>query len=721
MAESKVIDLEVKTNLGSLKSQLREAQAEVAKMSEKFGAASVEASNAAKAAGILKDKIGDAKALTDAFNPDAKFKSVTASISGVAGGFAAYEGAMNLVGVKSQEVEAALLKVQSAMAISQGLQSVGESIDSFKQLGAVIKSTSIFQGIYNFIQTGSFKAAKDTTNAVIEETVATKLQGSAMLGTSTSTGIATVAMKAFRAALITTGIGILVAGLVMAVQYLGSFIGGSEDSEAAQKKLDDALAATNKTLENQKNAYEKLAAASKFANDKQLINALNAGASEKELNAIKLKGAQDNLGILLREYEASKDFLKKTYDNSKRTQAQQDAAFKARDEASKRYAAELINVEMSQAEAKNASIKAAQTKQDEANKKNREANKAHNDKKKADDAKHLADSAKAIEDNRIAIHNSEVGFFEATIASNDKLSKKAFEAQKGLLLENRDFALADLKLTEGQKEAIKAKYNADAIQLQKDHDLAIKEAAQKVDEDIYKSKKGFIEGAISDDAKNLQFKKDLLLVERDFTLLNTELTEGEIFAIKQKYAKDVAELDKEDAAKTRANQKQKLEMAVQAFSVLQDATTLFTAKNDKDARKQFQINKALSLSSAIVNTALAVTGALTAGGNPIKLATGMQFVEAGIAAASGAVSIAKIAGSQYGGFGGAGGGGGGGGGNGGGSTPAAPQSAPNFNLVGATGLNQLDMLGKPIQAFVVGGEVTTYQELERNRLRNATL
>jgi hypothetical protein len=601
------------------------------------------------------------------------------------------------------------------------LQSVGESIDSFKQLGAVIKSTSIFQGIYNFIQTGSFKAAKDTTNAVIEETVATKLQGSAMLGTSTSTGIATVAMKAFRAALITTGIGILVAGLVMAVQYLGSFIGGSEDSEAAQKKLDDALAATNKTLENQKNAYEKLAAASKFANDKQLINALNAGASEKELNAIKLKGAQDNLGILLREYEASKDFLKKTYDNSKRTQAQQDAAFKARDEASKRYAAELINVEMSQAEAKNASIKAAQTKQDEANKKNREANKAHNDKKKADDAKHLADSAKAIEDNRIAIHNSEVGFFEATIASNDKLSKKAFEAQKGLLLENRDFALADLKLTEGQKEAIKAKYNADAIQLQKDHDLAIKEAAQKVDEDIYKSKKGFIEGAISDDAKNLQFKKDLLLVERDFTLLNTELTEGEIFAIKQKYAKDVAELDKEDAAKTRANQKQKLEMAVQAFSVLQDATTLFTAKNDKDARKQFQINKALSLSSAIVNTALAVTGALTAGGNPIKLATGMQFVEAGIAAASGAVSIAKIAGSQYGGFGGAGGGGGGGGGNGGGSTPAAPQSAPNFNLVGATGLNQLDMLGKPIQAFVVGGEVTTYQELERNRLRNATL
>ena len=41
MAETKVIDLQVTTNLGSLKSQLKEAQAEVARMSEKFGDASV--------------------------------------------------------------------------------------------------------------------------------------------------------------------------------------------------------------------------------------------------------------------------------------------------------------------------------------------------------------------------------------------------------------------------------------------------------------------------------------------------------------------------------------------------------------------------------------------------------------------------------------------------------------------------------------------------------
>lgn len=127
-------------SMGSLKKQLKEAQADVQALSDKFGATSKEAINAAKRAGELKDKIGDAKSLVDAFNPDAKFKALTASLSGVAGGFAAVQGGMALLGNESQDVQKALLKVQSAMALSQGLQAVGESIDSFKQLGAVIKN-----------------------------------------------------------------------------------------------------------------------------------------------------------------------------------------------------------------------------------------------------------------------------------------------------------------------------------------------------------------------------------------------------------------------------------------------------------------------------------------------------------------------------------------------------------------------------------------------------
>ena len=48
--------------------------------------------------------------------------------------------------------------------------------------------------------------------------------------------------------------------------------------------------------------------------------------------------------------------------------------------------------------------------------------------------------------------------------------------------------------------------------------------------------------------------------------------------------------------------------------------------------------------------------------------------------------------------------------------------APSFNVVGDSGVNQLAQLQQqPTQAFVVSGEVTTAQALDRNRVQNATL
>ena len=143
MAEKKVIELEVKTNAASLKAQLREAQQEVQSLSDKFGITSKEATEAAKKAAQLKDAIGDAKALTDAFNPDAKFNALSTSISGVLNGFQAFEGALGLVGVEGEAVQATLLKVQSAMALSEGINGIMEAKDSFVNLGNVIKTNLI--------------------------------------------------------------------------------------------------------------------------------------------------------------------------------------------------------------------------------------------------------------------------------------------------------------------------------------------------------------------------------------------------------------------------------------------------------------------------------------------------------------------------------------------------------------------------------------------------
>lgn len=247
MAENLDLNVNVNTNgvdnsIGSLKKQLREAQADVQTMSDKFGATSVQAAAAAKKAAELKDKIADAKALTDAFNPDAKFKALTASLSGVAGGFGAVQGAMALFGAQSDDVQKTLLKVQSAMAISQGLQAVGESIDSFKNLGAVIKSTTIFQQAYNFVMGQKVVVTQADIIATEAQTVATVEQGVATVTTTTAVVGATTAMKAFRIALIASGIGLLIVAIGFAVEAFSSFIGAAEKAAAAQKKLNETIA-----------------------------------------------------------------------------------------------------------------------------------------------------------------------------------------------------------------------------------------------------------------------------------------------------------------------------------------------------------------------------------------------------------------------------------------------------------------------------------------------
>jgi len=160
-------------------------------------------------------------------------------------------------------------------------------------------------------------------------------------------------------------------------------------------------------------------------------------------------------------------------------------------------------------------------------------------------------------------------------------------------------------------------------------------------------------------------------------------------------------------------QQSKLQMTGDAIGALNDLAQAFLSGNEEQAKKAFQINKALGISQAVVNTAQAVTAALTAGGNPVKLATGAQFVEAGIAAATGAAQIATIARQQF---------------QASGSvdtniqTPTAPSTSPQFNIVGASGQNAIleSLQANPMRAYVVGSDVTSQQELDRNRINQVS-
>ena len=102
-------------------------------------------------------------------------------------------------------------------------------------------------------------------------------------------------------------------------------------------------------------------------------------------------------------------------------------------------------------------------------------------------------------------------------------------------------------------------------------------------------------------------------------------------------------------------------------------------------------------------------------------------IAAAAAIASGLANVKRISATQFDSGGGGGGStpsnGGGGGGGGGAPTSGSVTNTvtPNFNIVGANGQNQLNGAMQPIQAFVVSSEITTQQQLDRNKIRNATL
>jgi hypothetical protein len=181
------------------------------------------------------------------------------------------------------------------------------------------------------------------------------------------------------------------------------------------------------------------------------------------------------------------------------------------------------------------------------------------------------------------------------------------------------------------------------------------------------------------------------------------------------YARNSKELDKEVASA-------RFQMAKDGLSAISQLSAAFAGEDEASKKKQFEFQKKLSLASAVVSGIEAVQNAYkTAQASPYTIAfPAYPFVQAGLAAAFSGAQIAAIARSQfespetgstdYGG--------------GSSAAPSAP-SAPQFNVVGRSGINQLAesvnaVNNRPVRAYVVAGEVTSQQNLNRRRARTAT-
>jgi hypothetical protein len=138
------------------KKALREATQELIAAQQQFGLYSKEATAAARKVADLRDQIKDAREASDRFDPGKKFGAYSKALQSTASAFAGVQGAIGLLGVESDKVNEQLLKVQSALALSEGLSTIGDIKKDFTDLADTIKTQAV--GAFN-----SLKAAIGST------------------------------------------------------------------------------------------------------------------------------------------------------------------------------------------------------------------------------------------------------------------------------------------------------------------------------------------------------------------------------------------------------------------------------------------------------------------------------------------------------------------------------------------------------------------------------
>ena len=246
MAQENVgININVQGNavesIGNVKKAVKEANAELINAQANFGDYSKEAIEAAKKVAGLKDRISEARETADLFDPGKKFQALAGAATAVAGGFTAVQGALGLLGVESESVEKTLLKVQSALALSQGLSTITDAAKDFQRLGKVASSA------FDAVKTGAANAFK-----------------------SIKSGIAA------------TGIGVLVLALGAIVAYWDDIKELVNGVSSEQEKLNE------KSKENLKAQEDKLDAIDGQSNQLKL-----QGKSEKDILLLKVKQADE--------------------------------------------------------------------------------------------------------------------------------------------------------------------------------------------------------------------------------------------------------------------------------------------------------------------------------------------------------------------------------------------------------------------------------------------
>lgn len=190
----------------SLRGRIRELREEMALYREQFGDQTAKYREMAAELGRLQDIQGDIQTQGKILsNDEAQFQGIISGLNGVVGGFTAAQGAVALFAGENENLQKIMLKVQSLMSITMGLQQVSQALnkDSAFRLATINglkewwnKLTVIGRGeqvAETVAKTADTTATIAQTSATTTNTAAVQANTAAKTGNATATSGAAAA------------------------------------------------------------------------------------------------------------------------------------------------------------------------------------------------------------------------------------------------------------------------------------------------------------------------------------------------------------------------------------------------------------------------------------------------------------------------------------------------------------------------------------------------
>lgn len=639
-----------------------------------------------KEVGSMKKVIIDTDLVVDGMS-QTMAQNLGGAIGGVTSGFTLAQGAMAAFGVESAAIEETLLRVQSALAISEGFEGIRQAVPSFKALSNSVKDFGA----------NAISAFKGATNA----------------------------SKAF----MLTGIGAIIGGITLLIQNWDSVTEAIGLNTEATKRNTAIKEASNKVAsEAIANAAQELSTVDRL---QKILKDENVSRKDKNAAIREAQKEYPNLIGNLNAENATLDELNgalKLYASLAELKAKVDAAQSLRTEEYKKQLENQLAAQkrqnLSMADAAGVVLENANTWDILSG----------NYKKIVKDKKVLEGIDKTAKENlkeQNKITESTINFLDKEIGAYEK-EIKLLEDSLGIKEEvNQNFvdkqAEIEAELARQREEARQAE-----IQAELDRQAILDEIAEaeylattsQIDQEINAvqekyfrlielAKQNGLDTSIleAEQAKQIQAIKDAAAKEeKDKKIANEKEIADAVLAAKKKQFEDEEKIRKE-------KQEKEAKLVAAGFEFLGNLSAAFAQGNERQQKIAFNITKAANIAQATMDTYKAATGAYASFASIPVVGVPLGIAAAAAAVAAGIANVRAIAQTKF----------EGGGGAGAASSPSAPTAAggfpAQFNVVGNTGVNQLaQTLGEqPLKAYVVAGDVTSAQSLERNKIEQSTI